>query len=248
MRWDFVDDIGVLRMEAGKANAIGHAFLGAFEGRLDELEGRRCSAIVITGESRFFCAGLALPELIELDRSAMEAFIVRFGRLMRRVFTLPWPTVACINGHAVAGGCVLALQCDRRVMGRDAGKIGLNEVALGISLPPVVIETLRAAVPPASLVPIALRAELLGPADAYAIGLVDRVVESATLEREAVVEARALGAAPRSAYAQTKRDLRAPFVDRIDATERAGTAQWLDQWFGQDAQVLLRAAVARLTA
>src|SRR5258705_6278664 len=106
----------------------------------------------------------------------MRELITLFSRTMLRLFELPLPVVAAVNGHAVAGGCVLALQADHRLMS-DApeARIGLKEVALGIRLPAVVVETLRCQVPAAALVPVALEGRLFAPSEALGVGLIHQV-------------------------------------------------------------------------
>ena len=147
-------DVAVLPMRAGKANAIGSAFLDRLSAQLDEVEASGAAALVLTGEGRAFSAGLDLPEISALDRSALERFIRRFSEVMLRVFALPVPVVAAINGHAIAGGCVLAMQADVRLAAGGDYRIGLNEVAIGLGLPAVVLETLRCQVSPGSLGPV----------------------------------------------------------------------------------------------
>src|SRR3954471_3395122 len=102
MKIERKESVALLRMDLGKANAIGPAFLDALNARLDEIGEAR--ALVITGYDTFFSAGLDLPSLIDLDQAAMRAFITRFSATMARVFALPLPVVAAVNGHAVAGG------------------------------------------------------------------------------------------------------------------------------------------------
>ena len=166
-------------MRAGKANAIGTAFLDRLSAQLDAVESSGASALVLTGEGTAFSAGLDLPEVAGLDRARLERFIRRFSEVMLRVFTLPVPVVAAINGHAIAGGCVLAMQADVRLAAAGDYRIGLNEVQIGLGLPAVVVETLRAQVSPASLGPVALegrprpeearaRARTAGPSSAQA--------------------------------------------------------------------------------
>jgi len=176
-----VDDaVQVLRLEGGKANAMDVALLDTIERLIDDLERAPARAAVLTGYERFFSAGLAVPRLIDLDRPAMRAFIDRFARAMMRVLACEKPLVAAINGHAIAGGCVLALMCDERICIDDGAKIGLNETQLGIGLPAIVIEPLRAAVPPASLAPIALEGRLFSPREAHALGLVHELAPEAS--------------------------------------------------------------------
>jgi enoyl-CoA hydratase len=242
-----MEPVTTIRIEGGKANAMTSDLLDTIERAIDDFERSPARAAVITGYDRFFSAGLALPKLVDLDRPAMHVFIERFARSAMRVFACEKPIVAAINGHAIAGGCVLALMCDRRVIVDDpAVRIGLNEAALGIGLPAIVIEPLRAQVPAASLVPIALEGRLFSPADARTVGLVDEVVPASEVIARASAQAAALAANPGEAVAQIKRALRSPIIDAVTRTATVETERWLDTWFAPEAQVRLRAAVDKL--
>src|SRR5688500_160721 len=178
-----------IRIEGGKANAMSMDLLDTIERSIDDFELGPANAAVITGYEKFFSAGLALPKLVDLDRPAMHVYIERFARSMMRVFACEKPIVAAINGHAIAGGCVLALMCDVRFCVDDpAVKIGLNETQIGIGIPAIVVEPLRAQVPPESLVPIALEGRLFPPAEALAIGLVNVMVPGAELLHKATAK------------------------------------------------------------
>jgi enoyl-CoA hydratase/carnithine racemase len=125
-------------------------------------------------------------------------------------------------------------------------KIGLNETQLGIGLPAIVIEPLRAQVPPASLVPVALEGRLFSPQEAKELGLVHEVVAEGELAARAEAKARELAAPPAVGVAQVKRALRAPILAAIARTAAAETELWLDSWFSDGARERLRAAVAGL--
>jgi enoyl-CoA hydratase len=235
-------DVAVLRIEGGKANAMTPELLEMIEQRVDELERGPARAAVITGYDRYFSAGLALPLLIDLEREAMKAFIEKFASAMLRVFRCEKPIVAGINGHAIAGGCVLALMCDYRVIVNDDNvRIGLNETQLGIGLPAIVLEPLRAQVPASSLTAIAINGALVSPHQAQALGLVHEVGTDAH-----AVAAR-LAAIPPVAAAQVKRGLRAPIIELIERTAARETESWLDTWYSADAQQRVRAAVAKMS-
>lgn len=245
------DATQVLRLSGGKANAMDGALLDGIERWFDDFERGPARAAVITGYELFFSAGLALPVLIDLDRAAMRAFIGHFARAMTRVLACEKPIVAAINGHAIAGGCVLALMCDWRICVDDGGggggvKIGLNETQLGIGLPAIVIEPLRAQLPPASLVPVALEGRVFAPREARELGLVHELAPAGELAARAEAKARALAAPPPAAVAQVKRALRGPILETIARTAAAETERWLDTWFLPGAQARLRAAVAAL--
>ena len=233
-----------IRLQAGKANAMSSQMLDAVERAFDEFEGSDARAAVITGYDKYFSAGLALPELIALDRPALQKFIVRFNAVMERVLRCPRPVVAAVNGHAIAGGCVLMLQTDWRVGADVDCKIGLNEVQIGIGLPAIVTETLRLRVPPSSLVPIALEGRLFSAKEARELGLLDELVPPSELEARAAAKAEALGAVGKEAFAQVKGQLIAPALAAV--ARDASVENWLDSWLSGEGQARLRAVVDKL--
>src|SRR5258706_12299437 len=115
-------DVAVLRMRGGKANAMTAEFLSDLVRLVDELEASDAGAAVLIGEGPHFSAGLALPALIDLERHDLREFIDGFGAAMLSVFRCQLPVIAAVNGHAIAGGCVLALQADVRLMAEGKGK------------------------------------------------------------------------------------------------------------------------------
>ena len=236
--------VALLRVRAGKANAMNLRLLDALAAALDRVV--TAGAVVIVGDGASFSAGLALPELIDLDRAAMTAFMDRFEVVMRHVLAFPRATIAAINGHAVAGGCVLALMCDLRVMAAGPGHIGLNEVVLGIGLPAIVVELLRARRPPASVGAIALEGRLFSPDDALRVQLVDEVVSAAELVPRSLELAASRARAP-AAYAQIKQALIAPVLAACDDRRAIDRDAWLETWFSPHAQRTLRATVDRIT-
>jgi enoyl-CoA hydratase len=246
MQLERIGEVVVLRMRAGKANAIGAAWLGRMEALLDQATAARPRSLVITGYEGFFSAGLDLAELAPLGRKEMTALIGAFSRTMLRVFELPFPVVAAVNGHAIAGGCVLALQADLRIAAAAELRIGLNEVQLAIGLPAVVLETLRSQVPPASLLPVALEGRLFSPQDAAAVGLLHEVVPPERLQQRAVERALELGALPAGAFAEVKRALRAPVAQRAREAQAQDAARWVETWFGEEARDRRQQALERL--
>jgi enoyl-CoA hydratase len=241
------DSVAVLKLEGGKANSMSSELLERIIQIIDGFERGPARAGVLTGYEKFFSAGLALPLLIDLDRPAMKKAIELFGTAMQRVFACEKPIIAAINGHAIAGGCVLALQCDWRVIADDSSvRIGLNETQLGIGLPSVVIEPLRYAVPPASFVPIALEGRLFSPQEALGLGLVNEVVPATNLLERATAKAQALAELPTAGVAQVKRALRRPAIETIARVSTQETERWLDSWFDPAAKMRITAAVQKL--
>jgi enoyl-CoA hydratase len=244
MRIEHHGDVALITLQSGKVNAVGPDFLHGFGALLDQAASAR--AVVLTGAGTAFSAGLDLPSLIDLDRATMRGFIDRFDALMLRLFEPPMPLVAAVNGHAIAGGCVLALQCDLRLAADKEARIGLNETQLGIGLPAVVLETLRWQVPASSLAPIALEGRLFQPREALQLGLVHEVVPEAQLVAKALERAAALAALPPHGVRQVKAALRRPAAEAVKAHDAAEAERWLDGWFSPETQARLRAAVAKL--
>jgi enoyl-CoA hydratase len=233
-----------IRLSAGKANAMNSRMLDLIERAFDEFEASEARAAVVTGYDNYFSAGFALPELVGLDRPQMRDFVVRFCAIMERVLRCPRPVVAAVNGHAIAGGCVLALQADWRVGADGEHKIGLNEVMNGIGLPGIVTETLRLRVPPSSLTPIALEGRLYSPKEARELGLLDELVPAAELEARAAAKAEALAKTGKEAFAQVKRQIIAPALAAV-ATE-ANVENWLDSFMAGEGRGRVAAVVEKL--
>jgi enoyl-CoA hydratase len=246
MRIERDGELAIVRMEAGKANSMSRDMLARLLELAIELDAGDARGVVLTGDGRSFCAGLALTTLIDLDRASMRGFIDGFSDAMTRWFRLGVPVVAAIDGHAIAGGCVLACQCDVRIAADGPARIGINEVQLGIGVPAVVLEPLRLLLPPASFVPVALEGKLFAPADALRVGLVDEVVAPAELLPRAIERARELAALPSAAFAQVKLGWRGAAIEAIARDNDDVRERWLDTWFSTDAQQRLRAVVDRL--
>lgn len=221
-------------------------FLDSLKGLIDEFEASPCRAGVITGYEKFFSAGLALPVLYDLERDDLRRFMLHFTAVMLRVFMTPKPLIAAINGHAIAGGCVLAMQCDYRVMSEGEFKIGLNEVQIGLGLPSVVIETLVPQVPQSSLLSIAVEGRLFNPDEAFEVGLVHDVVLPSELMETALERANELGVNPSSGVAQVKRSLRFPIVEKIQEAAGRDLEVWLDTWYSPEAREKVGETVAKL--
>lgn len=245
MNLEHRDEVALLRMRAGRANAINVDMLAAFDGRLDEFESSDARALVLTGDGRTFSSGLDLAALVRLDRTGVEALMNAMHRVFLRVFRLPVPVVAAVNGHAIAGGCALIQQADLRLQRRGDFRVGLNETQLGVGLPSVVVESLRFHVPATSLLPVALLGELVGPDEALRRGLVDEVVDD--VEAHALARARELAHVPAGAYAQAKDALRAPFAARAEAGHADVLRRWLDTCFSPAARQRIQAVVDRLS-
>src|SRR5690242_17738659 len=131
-------DVAVLALDLGRGNAINHASIAAILAALDEVRG--AGAVVITGHGKVFCGGPDLLAIYDYDRAQLSAFCDAFDGFFRKVLAFERPLVAAVNGHAIAGGCILAMACDLRVMADGPYQISVNEVQLGIPFPAAAFE------------------------------------------------------------------------------------------------------------
>jgi enoyl-CoA hydratase/carnithine racemase len=220
-------------------NSLGTPMLEFLLVQLNEAAGR---AVLLTGTTDAFSAGLDLRELAGLDARAMEAFLRKLEAVVEALYTYPGPTVALVNGHAIAGGCILALACDHQVStSNPRTRIGLNEIALGLELPPLALSVVCERVPKRYLNRVLLGAELHDPAAALRLGLVDEVSDDAGAVARAKLAA--LDSHPRSAYARTKAGLRGQTVDASQNERRF--AEMLPAWTSPDAKKRITGALKR---
>jgi enoyl-CoA hydratase/carnithine racemase len=173
--------------------------------------------IFLTGEGDAFSAGLNLKEVASLDVAGMAKFLGTLEDLVKALYEHPAPVVAWINGHAIAGGCVMALCADVRIMtGREGPRVGLNEAALGLEFPPLTFEMIRRRVCGPALDRVILEGALFDAKTAKELGLIDSIGE----EPEARAMIQKMSAYAREAYARTKRHLRGRLEVPADVLQR----------------------------
>jgi enoyl-CoA hydratase len=222
--------IAVMTLAHGKANALDIEFCQALTARFMELRGSQAKAVVITGQGNIFSAGVDLKRLGAGGTDYIREFLPVLNGLYDAAFYHPKPVVAAINGHAVAGGAVLAACADRRIMARDSGRIGVTELLVGVPFPALAFEILRFAVPPRYLPEVTLSGATYASEAALQRGWVDEVVEPSALMERALAAAQSLAALPAPAFAQTKMQIRQPVTERLrqsgQATDKAVTDIW----------------------
>ncbi len=222
--------IATVTMTHGKANALDIEFCNTLATTFSVLRGADVKAVVLAGTGKMFSAGVDLKRLSAGGADYVRAFLPALHKLYDAVFLYPKPVVAAINGHAIAGGAVLAACADRRVMAKDVGRIGVTELQVGVPFPVLAFEILRFAVPPRYLSEFTLGAGTYASDAALAKGWTDEVVEQAGLMARAQEIAAQYAALSPAAFAQTKAQIRQGVADRVAqngaATERAVTAIW----------------------
>jgi enoyl-CoA hydratase/carnithine racemase len=238
--------IGVVRLERAHGNAIEDGLVESLVATLAEAESDPAiGGVLLTAGGKIFCPGLDLQDLFPLDREAMERFMRRFSAAVLTLYTFPKPVVAVVHGHALAGGCVLALCADWRVLRRGA-ITGLNEVKVGVPLPFGVALIVRDAVPKNKLTEVALLGRNAADEDAVAAGLADELADAESVEAAGRARLEEFLLKDAFAFAVTKRYLRSPVVERIRANNQLLLPEWLDGWFSRGTRARIAAIVAEL--
>ncbi len=239
-------DARVLTLHHGPANALDADLLAALVATLEEETAKPHRGLILTGSGSMFSAGLDLPSLQHADREEIARMVQVLGDALVALFRFPRPTVAAINGHAVAGGALLALACDQRIMAEGNGKIGLTESQLGLVVPPSNIEMLRYPLPRRVLEKALYTGALYPTFKALDMGLVDAVVEPAELLDQCVEEIVAWTPSE-EAFADIKRRLHAPTLEAMERA-RADDADFVERWFDHGTQTAIAATVEKLRA
>ncbi len=212
---DIEGGVRILTLNRPPANAISREFNEAlYEQCREAREQTPVRALIVTGAGRFFSGGLDIKEAAA-GRSRVGVLGSGERDGVFALWTMPKPTVAMINGHAIAGGLIIALACDFKLCARGSHKLGLNEVAIGLALPIAAVEIVRLALDCRQLRYAMLEAELHGPERAHELGYVDELLEADQLEARALAMARKLAGNGQLAYAEVKRLLQRQAVERV---------------------------------
>lgn len=237
-----------LRLDRPPVNALSPDLLSRLCDLVDAAPAQGVRAVVVSGSPGMFTGGLDVPLLLGLDRAAMGDAWELFHRSMRTLAASTVPVVAAITGHSPGGGMVLALFCDRRVMAEGPFKVGLNEVAVGIPLPRVILAALRRQVGARRAERLAVAGALLDPAGALEVGLVDEVAPADEVVERSVAWCRQLLELPQGAVAATRAAARADLMVLFDHLDRASLDAELDRcWYADEPQRILTRLVERLT-
>jgi len=238
--------IAIVKMVYGKANALDIEFCEALAAQFEALRGADIRAVVLTGQGQMFSAGVNLIRLSEGGADYVRRFLPALHRLYDTVFFFPKPVVAAINGHAIAGGCVLECCADRRIAVAGGGRIGVTELLVGVPFPPLAFEIMRFASPPRYLADGMFSGANFTPDLALSRGLVDELAEGpAALLDRSIAAAETLAALSPAAFAQTKQQIRQAVADAMEHHGRQVAAAAEEIWSAPETLDYIRGYVAR---
>lgn len=244
--WAAQAGLAVVRMNGRHANAINPEMVEGLRAAFGEIEADpSLRGALLASAHRIFSPGLDLKELTRLDRPAMADFLRRFHECLVALYAFPKPLLAALSGHTLAGGLVLALTADWRVLRRGA-LVGLNEVRVGVPLPFGVAHILRASVQTSRLEEVALLGRNYTDADAVATGLVHELHDADGFEERCLVRLEELASKDPAAFARTKGYLRSATLERVVAGDPSRADEFLDCWFSATTRARIEGIVADL--
>ena len=226
--------IATIRLSRGKVNALNGMVVDELRLRLKALEvDQDLKAVVLTGRGKFFSFGFDVPEFLSFPKAEFTNYLTNFSDLYTYLFLYPKPVVAALNGHTIAGGCMLALACDTRVMVAGKGNISLNEIAFGSSVFAGSAEILRFWIGSANATKVLYSGAMYSAEEAMRLGLVEKVLTEDNLMVEARRIASDLASKHSPAFASIKSLLRKPIVDDMIQRERASIREFVDIWYSE---------------
>ncbi len=227
---DQAHGVRLLTLARPPANALDDALLTALEDALDDAAtDDAVRTVVIRADGAFFCGGFDL-RAPRRTGDAVTAMVERYRDSHRKLLAFPKPTLAAVQGHAIAGGLVLALACDHRIAVAGEYRVGLNETAIGAAFPPVALEIVRMRLTHAAASELLLGAELYPASELVRLGVVGRLTSPADFDEEVRDSAERLAGLPREVYAHAKAELVRDAMARLDSVsldeELAVAALW----------------------
>jgi 3,2-trans-enoyl-CoA isomerase len=239
------DQIVEISMNRPPVNAMNQVFVDALNAAIAHYASSGVSALVLSGRDGLFSAGLDVPELLQLDKEAINQFWTSFFALMHSVASCPVPVVAALTGHSPGGGAVLALHCDYRIATAGKFKIGLNEVQVGLPVPRNILHALEHAVGSRKASQLASSGALLSPEEALDAGMIDELAAPGEAVGRSIEWLQAMLELP--AVAMNKTRLAAKSVLLDSTAQNVSYARIAtDYWFSDETQMMLKQLVASL--
>jgi enoyl-CoA hydratase len=245
LSWELRDAIAVITFDHPPVNALDLEVLKAIRHTLNEVDAAEPRAAVLTGTGSVFSAGADLVRVLEGDGDEIREAILYLGRAFRSIFTFPRPLVAAVNGHAIAGGAVIACACDHRVAAEGDARIGLAELRVGVPFPADALEIVRNATG-RHFEEVVLFGRNYGVQDALQRGLVDEIVAADEVLPTALRRAEKLAAIPQAVYRLNKQAMRGPVVERIESYREANDAEAGRLWASEEVKASIKSFLDNL--
>jgi enoyl-CoA hydratase len=214
MRYELLDNIALITIDDGKANAVGHALLDFTNESLDRATADGAGAVILQGREGLFSAGFDLKEF-EKGMEAGLSMVSRGFELLIRLYGLPQPLIAACTGHGVAMGAFILLACDTRIGARGDFRITLPETRINMELPYLLQALCADRLSPNYMTQAVVQSQVFSPEEAVKAGFLDRVVAPEELQDAAMTTASELAQLPQKYYGANKRFMREQTLSRM---------------------------------
>ncbi len=238
------DGVRILCLAHGKVSALDLELCEALLAELKTAQDDPVRAVVITGRGSSFSAGVDLFRLIKDGPEYGQRFLPVLDAVLRSALSFPKPMIAAVNGHAIAGGCILASACDWRVMAEGTGRIGVPELAVGVPFPALPLQIVGARLTDASFRDLVFTGRTVPVSEAMTLGLIDEQCPPESLIERATATANRLAAIPASAFALTKEAFATLILDRAACLSDLN-ARVVHAWMQPHTYDAIRAYLAR---
>lgn len=241
------DHLSIITLDRGKSNALNGEMITELTDILNNISADPgIAGVIITGKEHFFSAGLDLIELYNYNETEAESFWHLFLNFIATITAFKKPLVAAINGHSPAGGCVIALACDYRIMAEGKYIIGLNEVPVGIIVPNSIFNLYAFWLGSANASRSLLEGRLFSPEEALKIGLVDELANPASILTVSERKIRKYMGMERNTWEQSKLSIRKDLIASTGSDQREALAIMLQQWWSPATRNILKTIIDNL--
>lgn len=228
------EGIARVALNRGKVNAINEKVVDELTDCLRALSyDPGVSAVILTGQGKFFTFGFDIPEFLSYTKEAFVRYLTKFTGLYTDIFLYPKPVVAALNGHTIAGGCMLAIACDYRIMVPGKARISLNEINFSSSVFAGSVEIMKLLLGQRQAEAALLSGAMYSAEEALQLGLIDRIAAEANLEKEAMAKAREFAAQDSAAFRSIKKLLRQATAEEMMKREKASILEFVDIWYSE---------------
>lgn len=242
------DNYAIVQLDRGSSNSLNLEMFKEISQVFKELEqDDEVHGVVLTGKGNFFSAGLDVIELYNYDKQKIESLFESLFEAMKTLLSFPKPLVAAVNGHAPAGGCILAICADYRIMAEGKFRIGLNEVPVGIIMPPFIFETYAYWLGKRKAYQFVLEGKLCTNEEALEAGLVDMVLAQDEVLAASIEKVKAYTKFSANTWTKSKRNMRAALLNEFTDFDTQIKQDLLTQWWSDETRGILGALVDRLT-
>lgn len=233
--------VATVTLERGKVHALNDQVVEELHSAVERLAAEDdIRAVILTGTGKFFSFGFDIPGFYKATPEEFTRFVTAFNGLYRYLFMYPKPVVAALNGHTIAGGCMLATACDYRIMVSGKAKISLNEITFGSTVFAGSVDLLKYCVGNRNAESILIGGGMYSAEEACEIGLVDLVVSEDNLISEAIRIAGEMAQREPEAYRSIKNLLRKDIEKRMQATEPESIREFIDIWYADRTREYLK--------